>query len=79
MIQLLAGLSVITLLSFTSLYAQDAGALRIAGQVVAQEGEVPLAFATVAVFKGAGDTLVIWRGATRSRLGRRDPIGYIPS
>jgi hypothetical protein len=58
MIQLLAGLSVITLLSFTPLYAQEAEVLRISGQVVAQEGEVPLAFATMAVFKGDGDTLV---------------------
>ncbi len=58
MIQLLAGLSVITLLSFTPLYAQEAEGFRIAGQVIAQEGEESLSFATVAVFKGDGDTLV---------------------
>lgn len=58
MIQLLASLLVITLLSFTPLYAQENEGFRIAGQVVAQEGEVPLSFATVAVFKGTGDTLV---------------------
>ncbi len=58
MIQLLTGLSVITLLSFTPLYAQEAEGLRISGQVVALEGGGPLSFATVAVFKGDGDTLV---------------------
>ena len=51
-------LLVFLLLSTVSTSAQENESLRISGQVVAREGEVPLSFATVAVFKGAGDTLV---------------------
>ena len=51
-------LLVLLLLSTVSTRAKENEGFRIAGQVVAQEGEVPLSFATVAVFKGTGDTLV---------------------